>query len=330
MVTAVGDGAVAGSTVVVVAFGQRSLDLGWVPVDTSVIVVHNDDLLAEDRCRHTGAVHLHPGRNVGFGQGVNLALARVQTRRVVVCNPDMNLDRAHFLALASGQPDEIVTVPLVGPDGRPIRSVVPYPSVTGLLMGTFRVVPRLAPLGSRRRSLLARVLGSWGDERRWSVATMSGRYPLREHSAYGTVFSIDTERLRQVGGFDSGYFLYLEDIDLCQRLAERFSDMVTVVAQTGPAFHEVGGSAHTADAAHLARRAQWDSAVRYASGKAGVEWRAAELAFRLGRLAHRAHPGRTHMPNATVGAPARALDPSAVPRAGGHDVVNDGTDGRAS
>ncbi len=246
-----------------------------------MIVVHNDDLLTEVRGDHGRVRHVRPGENIGFGRGVNLALGMVTSRRVVVFNPDMSLDRAHFDALSAGRPDELVTLPLAGPDGRPMASIVPYPSPTLLVLGISRAI-RVAPPGTRRRAWLAQVLGTWGEERRWRAGTAPGRYPLTDHWVPGTVFSLDTSVLRAVGGFDEGYFLYLEDTDLCRRLALAHRNLVAAVADTKPAIHEVGGSAHTAAVAQFARLSQWHSAARYAARQTGLTWRAAELALRLG------------------------------------------------
>lgn len=288
-------------SVIVVSYGDRSLRLDWVPQVTPVVIVHNDDLLPEDACGHPEALHLYPGVNIGFGRGVNLALDKISTERVILCNPDTTLDRTHFEALASGGPDELVTLPLVGSDGQSMASVVPYPSAALLVMGTLRTI-RLAPPGTWRRSILARLLGDWGAERRWSAATPAGSYPLSRYWVPGAAFSMDTERLREVGGFDPGYFLYLEDTDLCRRLAappdDHSSGPVAVVADVPPGVHQVGGSAHTPEARRLARRSQWSSAVRYASSERGLGWRAAEVVLRLGRLVDRVLFGDAPPPGA--------------------------------
>ncbi len=273
-------------SVIVVSYGERSLRLDWVPQSVPVVIVHNDDLLSEDACGHPGALHLYPGDDIGYGRGVNLALDKISTARVVLCNPDTTLDRTHFASLASGRSDEVVTVPLVGSDGRPMASIVPYPSAALLVMGTMRTI-RLAPPGTWRRSVLARLLGDWGAERRWSVATPAGRYPLSRYWVPGAACSMDASWLRSIGGFDAGYFLYLEDTDLCRRLAAAPDDptkAAVVVADVPPGIHQVGGSAHTPEASRLARRSQWNSAVRYASGEHGLSWRAGEMVLRLGRL----------------------------------------------
>ncbi len=284
------------TTVVFVAYGMGSLPLGWIPCEAQVIVVHNDDQLDEAACVHPSVEHLHPGANIGFGRAVNLAVEQVETRRIIVCNPDVALGPEHWTALASGSVDEVITVQLVDHEGGPMSSVLPYPSPVTLLAGTFDLIS-LAPTGSRRRRLLSAVLGSWGEQRRWSVATPPGSYPMCDHWVSGAVFSIDTDRFRKVGGFDPRYFLYLEDTDLCRRVARTFAEAEAVVAPAPPGVHELGGSAHTESAARLVRRSQWDSAVYYAGSEGGWDWWCAKEILGLGRLGHRvrcvASPGVT-------------------------------------
>lgn len=269
------------ATAVFVAYGMTSLPLAWIPPDAPVIVVHNDELLDEGACHHPSVEHVHPGRNLGFGRAVNLAVERVRTRRVVICNPDMAFLPEHWPVLASGAAGEVVTVRLLDGDHRPMSSVLVYPSPTQLAAGTFDAI-RLAPPDSRRRALLARILGSWGEERRWAVETPPGRYALSDHWVTGAVFSIDTALFRSVGGFDPGYFLYLEDTDLCRRLGRACPDTTIVVAAGSPAMHQLGGSAHTPEALRLVRRSKWDSAVRYARSQQGTRWRAVSALLAIG------------------------------------------------
>jgi GT2 family glycosyltransferase len=278
------------ATVVFVAFGVRTLPLDWIPSGAPVVIVHNDPLLDEEQSNHSGVTHVRPGENLGFGRGVNLAVEFVRSRRVIVCNPDVELGRSHWAALASGAADEVVTVRLRTSAGQPMASVLPYPSPIVLAAGTFRTV-RIAPPGSRRRALLTKLLGTWGQDRRWTVETPPGRFSLRDRWVSGAVFSIDTELFRRVGGFDTDYFLYLEDTDLSGRLATLDPPIVAVVADADPGIHAVGGSARDVPAARLARRAQWESAARYASLRSGWEWVAIGVALRCGSMIDRVmHP----------------------------------------
>ena len=200
-------------TVVIVAYGVDSLSLDWVPDTTEVIVVHNDDALRGDGCVHPNVVHVRPGRNVGFGAGVNLGLARVTTERVILCNPDTLLERAHFDAL-DGDDDAIVAIPLVEADGTPNAVVNPYwmsrPSSPRSSDWSIRAADRAPPGATRIQRGSSCAPAQAGVV---PAGTGSWRAALGANRA-----------LRAVGGFDERYFLYYEDADLQQRLSNALDE----------------------------------------------------------------------------------------------------------
>jgi GT2 family glycosyltransferase len=278
----------AGATVVVVAYGVDALMLDWVPASVPVIVVHNDDLLSPTSIDRPAVTHLFPGNNVGFGAGVNSALDRVATPRVVLCNPDIRADPRHWAALHSADPRELVVVDQVDAWGRPASVVNRYPTPAAALLMALRV-GRIAPRGSRRRRWLARLLGRWGKAHADSFHTTtpgasgaSHTYRLVDHWPSAALVSIDTALLRAVGGFDEDYFLYWEDVDLAQRLAVVAPEATVKVAAAPPAVHLVGGSASDAAARQTVRRQRWRSAARYAASQSGASWRLTAGILHLG------------------------------------------------
>jgi GT2 family glycosyltransferase len=278
------------ATAVVVAYGVDRLDLAWVPKDVLVVVVHNDDQLPDTGCDHPRVRHVHPGTNLGFGAGVNLALRQVRTDRVIICNPDVALQHVHWQALAEGAEHDIVTVPLVDPSGTPARVVVPYPTPVGVL-STFSGAVGLMPRGSKRRQLALAVMGDRAAAHRWSQVTTPGRYPLTDHWVSGAVISVPTALMAAVGGFDESYFLYFEDIDLSQRLARADPAAKIVVAATPPAVHLGGGSSGAPDDQRRATEHRWRSGALYARRQHGAAWTLVRLVLPLLRP-HRIAPGQ--------------------------------------
>ncbi|MCP3853487.1 MAG: glycosyltransferase family 2 protein [Actinomycetia bacterium] len=257
------------ATVIIVAYRTPELDLGWVPDRAAVIVVHNDGSLAPESVDHPAVTHLHPGENLGYGRAVNLALGQVRTERTIVANPDLKLERRHFEALASAPSGVVVTVPLVDLEGEPTPVLVPNYSPVTFLLTTLRA-GRLIGRGSPVRAwLLART--RWGrnleragndfDERRLAGAWVGG-----------ALFSVDTARLRAVEGFDPDFFLYFEDADLSQRLADRFPELRVRNVSGPPGVHAVGGSSPDRAARRRTRRIQWDSASVFAARQPGWSW----------------------------------------------------------
>ncbi|PPK93892.1 GT2 family glycosyltransferase [Kineococcus xinjiangensis] len=283
------------STLVVVAFGHRTIDLSWVPAHAPVVVVHNDDSLAELVCASPFLTHVRPGRNLGFGAGVNAALPHVRTERVVLANPDMAVTAAHWSLLDDGGADDVITVPQQDLTGTPNSVVNRYFSAAGLLASAWRV-GRWMPRGSRRRALAARCLGSRGAAHvDLLTSSQTSRQEvvlsLADHWVSGSLFSVDSERLRAVGGFSEQYFLYYEDVDLCAKLGTRYPRMrIRLRCEAGPAMHAVGGSARSAGT-RLVRSIRRRSAHTYARGQAGTGWTACSLVLSMTSLPTR--PGRT-------------------------------------
>jgi N-acetylglucosaminyl-diphospho-decaprenol L-rhamnosyltransferase len=88
----------------------------------------------------------------------------------------------------------------------------------------------------------------------------------------------------EVGGFDTGYFMYFEDLDLCRRLA--LAGWQSVFVPTSVVEH-VGG--HVARAPKHSKRmllAHHRSAYRYLSGQyAGLRWAPVRLVLAAGLAA---------------------------------------------
>ena len=228
------------------------------------MVVHNDDTLDPATVTHPLVTHVHSDGNVGFGAAINAALDHVATERLVLVNPDAELTADHWQALAGGSEDDVVSVPVVDQTGAPTAVASPYPTPWTLVLTGWRVGRWLGRTSRLRRTVRApnADVGTW---------------PLAERWVSAAALSVDTERFRAVGGFDDRYFLYMEDVDLCARLAERFPAMRAVVADVAPAVHAVsassaGGRRRQTDL-HYAR-----STRRYAAEQRGVGWRVARLA----------------------------------------------------
>lgn len=140
----------------------------------------------------------------GFAQNHNVAFARCRTTFFCVLNPDMRLPENPFPALLRHLVDPKVAfaAPLIkNPAGGVEDSARYYPTPVGLLL-------RLARLHD-------------------------GRYPLgddaeacRPEWVAGMFMLFRSETYRAAGGFDEGFFLYCEDIDLCARLRQAGYDFI--------------------------------------------------------------------------------------------------------
>ena len=156
------------------------------------VVDNSSDPQVRDVAARHGARYTDPGRNGGFGAGVNVALREI-------------LD---------GPPCEVL---LLNPDAR-----VDPPSVRTLAerlaMGPWGAVsPRLLGTGSQEQ----RVLWPFPTPGRiWREALSPRGYRGPGEFAVGAVLMLRWEALRAVGLFDERFFLYAEETDWQRRATD--------------------------------------------------------------------------------------------------------------
>lgn len=131
------------------------------------------------------------GQPLGYGANHNQAFERCRTPYFCVLNPDIRFTRDPFPQLIATlrQADVGCTYPLQSEEwGPPLDRV--------------REVP--TPLALLRRYLIP------GYRRR----------PQPRHWINGSFMLFPSDVFRQLGGFDTGYFMYCEDVDICLRLQQ--------------------------------------------------------------------------------------------------------------
>ena len=243
--------------VIVVAYGAPDLlRAALEPVASAlpVTVVDNSSLPEiAALCAELGVRYLDPGRNGGFGAGVNVGLANrlVPGADVLLLNPDARIEPAAVAALhralradpslASVAPEQTDAA------GRSARVEWPFPSPAGA----------------------------------WLEAVGLGRLHRGPSYVIGSVLMLRAESLAQVGGFDERFFLYAEETDWAYR-AHRLGWRHALVPGVR-ALHE--GAATSTDSrvreAHFA--AGLERYLRKHFGAGG--WTAARLAMWFGAAA---------------------------------------------
>lgn len=173
-------------------------------VETAVTVVDNSSaeeqrrILAESRSE-SGFELLLPERNLGFGAAANLALRGGRSPLVCVSNSDI-VAAPTALAELAGAALQTADAGMVGPV---------------FASGSERYHAGLP----RGISLLARsFVGSAGKGT--SPRAAPGEI-LAIGQVSGACFLMRREVWEEVGGFDEGYFLWYEDVDLARRLRDR-------------------------------------------------------------------------------------------------------------
>ena len=140
--------------------------------------------------------------NKGFGAGHNAVLPLLDSDYHFVINPDITLREPvmeNICAWLDEHPEAVMATPrMFFPDGR--EQILPKrkPNVLGLLAR--QGIPGLKKFGDRYAML---------DE------DLSKPTPIE--FCTGSFFCIRTETFRKIGGFDEGYFMYVEDADITQK-----------------------------------------------------------------------------------------------------------------
>jgi len=147
--------------------------------------------------------------NRGFARAVNQALAEVEGDVVMLVNPDCVVPPSAVRGLVAHIAADR-TVGIVGPrirdaDGQVAVSAHPFESAASVVASRFGGV--LAPVALRR-------MLSLGKRRRSYEACLNGR-PAAVDWVSGACLAVRSDLLRQLGGLDTGYFMYYEDEELC-------------------------------------------------------------------------------------------------------------------
>jgi len=257
---------------------------------TAVTVIDNGsvDGTLERLAAHRGCEVVRAPDNGGYGAGANLGVRRSATDWVVVANPD--------IVFHPGSLDELLAVSRRWPRAGAIGPRI--------LTADGRLYPSARELPSLGRGIGHAVFGWFWPTNPWT------RSYRREQGApaegrvgwlSGACLMVNRKAFDAVGGFDETYFMYFEDVDLCERLARAGWDVVYGPSAT---IEHLGGHAASRNLVGMSR-AHHDSAYRYLSRRyAGGRWLPVRAALRAGlwarfrvstvieRLAHGAEPTR--------------------------------------
>jgi N-acetylglucosaminyl-diphospho-decaprenol L-rhamnosyltransferase len=216
--------------------------------------------------RHPHVCLLRTGGNIGYGAAVNAGLAGRTSGYALVANPD--------IVFEPGAVDELLDVARRWPRAATIGPAIRTPQ--GELYPSARDLPRLSTGAGHA------LLGWIWPANPWTARYRRERESPRERPAgwlSGSCFLVDLEAFWSVGGFDPGYFMYFEDVDLAERLSRR--GWLHVYAPSAVVVHE-GGHATRRDP-HRMQRVHHTSALRYLSRQyPGARYAPLRVALRAG------------------------------------------------
>lgn len=164
--------------------------------------------------------------NRGFAAAANQGVAATAAPFAFLLNPDAEITEGRLPSLvkvAADRPRAAVLGPLVrNTDGSIQASARKVPSLLESLGHAF-----LGPFAQNNRFSRAYTMAEWDRSSEREVEWVSGCAMLLRREAFDAV-----------GGFDEGYFMYVEDVDICTRLRQEgwsvwFSPELEVVHETG-------------------------------------------------------------------------------------------------
>jgi N-acetylglucosaminyl-diphospho-decaprenol L-rhamnosyltransferase len=181
------------------------------PIDT--VIADNKpggDVPVAQLAKRHGARYLGLDENVGYGRAVNAAEATLadSVEWMLVSNPDVNLTPGVLDTLVAAG-DENVDIGSVGP-----RILTPE----GAVYPSARSVPSL------RTGIGHAIFGNRWVNNPWTRAYRreNGNAPERREAGWlsGACLLIRRTAFVELGGFDPGFFMYFEDVDLGYRLGK--------------------------------------------------------------------------------------------------------------
>ncbi len=198
---------------------------------TEVIVVDNgsSDEKVQEAARDFPEVRfIFMGRNTGFAYACNRGTEQASGQFLLFLNQDTELLKGGLKAAIDYLSDDkrrgIVSGRITYPDGK--------------LQLTLRRFPRLVDLFFGRRSPLSRIFPDNPWTSRYLYKDLDLNRAQQLEACTGMFMLVRKELFRALGGFDEGFFFYVEDIDLCKRACDMGSE-VWYIPRT-VAVHHVG------------------------------------------------------------------------------------------
>jgi len=184
----------------------------WLLVDNGAAENPEHGSHLRELTQQYGGIYIAPRKNIGFGSGHNAALKAlggIPSDFHLMLNPDIVFDRnvlPSLIAIMDARPGAGLIMPRVlYPDNTTqyLCKLLPTP----LDFALRRFAPGILRQFARHRMDRYELRGM-DSAQRAEVPFLSGCFMFTRRTA-----------LESIGGFDERYFLYMEDVDLCRRLA---------------------------------------------------------------------------------------------------------------
>ena len=177
-----------------------------------IILVDNDASNWANNYIHGKIQYIKSSGNVGFGTAHNIAIKKFSNnfQYFLICNPDIYFDQKQFnkfFEFALNNKAGLYLPKILFPNGLNQYGARLIPSIFNLF--TRRFSPKLAAYLDN-----VYLLKKYTTNQPYFVPYLSGCFML-----------FDTKALINLNGFDEQFFMYMEDIDLSRRCADKFNNI---------------------------------------------------------------------------------------------------------
>lgn len=221
--------------------------IDWAVVDNAAMEQPEQSTRLRAAVLRFGGRYL-PSKNVGFGAAHNQALRLLGETAAayhLMVNPDILFGAgvlAELIDVFEANPEVVRVMPRVNyPDGREQKLCKLLPSPLDFALRRF-LPRRLRPLAQAKLDRYE--LKGLPDAPSAAIPFLSGCFVFARWSV-----------LRSIGGFDDRYFLYMEDVDLCRRMAAHGKLLYWPAVQVTHGFHRGSHVSYRLMMAHL--RSSW-------------------------------------------------------------------------
>jgi N-acetylglucosaminyl-diphospho-decaprenol L-rhamnosyltransferase len=246
------------------------------PLDVVLADNGSDDGSVEAAEQRPGVRVVRTGGNVGYGRAANIGVYETTAEFVVVANPD--------IVWSPGSLDQLLAAARRWPKGAAFGPLIRTPE--GAIYPSARLLPSLG------RGIGHALCGWWWPSNPWTAAyRVENSAPVERTAGWlsGSCLLLRRDAFDEVSGFDPGYFMYFEDLDLGERLSRAGWQSVYV---PGASVEHLGGHATSRDARRMAAE-HHRSAWRYLSRRyRGLRWLPVRLVLRAGLGARSLLAGR--------------------------------------
>lgn len=204
-------------------------------------------------CREFDAVFLPLGENLGYGGAINRAVATLppEVETIVIANPDVEFRDGAVSALVAAL-EASDDVGSVGP---------------AVLNSDGSVYPSARRLPSLRTGIGHALFGRVFPKNPWTSRYLADDIPSTETREAGwlsgSCLAVRRSAFEQIGGFDDGFFMYFEDVDLGFRLGK--NGWRNLYVPSAAVLH-TGAHSTTSESKRMLK-AHHDSAYRYLARK---------------------------------------------------------------